>query len=80
VSDKGFEPARVMVRAGSMARLTFVRTTDDTCGRDVVFPSLSIERALPLREPVAIEFTPQKTGEITFMCGGNMFKGTVVIQ
>jgi plastocyanin domain-containing protein len=44
----------------------------------VVFPSLNIKRALPLNEPVVIEFTPAKTGE--FACGMNMLKGVVVVE
>jgi plastocyanin domain-containing protein len=33
-----------------------------------------------LNEPVVIEFTPAKTGEIAFACGMNMLHGTVVVQ
>lgn len=80
VSEQGFEPARVSLRAGIPARLTFVRTTDNTCGTEVVFPSLKITRALPLNEPVIIEFTPAKSGEMAFACGMNMLQGTVVVQ
>ena len=80
VTEKGFEPDRVSLRAGSPARLTFVRTTDKTCGTEVVFPSLNIKRALPLNEPVTIEFTPAKTGDVAFACGMNMLKGVVVVQ
>jgi RND family efflux transporter MFP subunit len=79
VTEKGYEPARVSVRAGVPARLTFTRTTDKTCGTEVVFPSLNIRRALPLNEPVTIEFTPAKTGEIAFVCGMNMLNGIVVV-
>lgn len=80
VTEKGFEPDKVSLRAGVHARLTFLRTTDKTCGTEVVFPSLNIKRALPLNEPVAIEFTPAKTGDLAFACGMNMLKGTVVVQ
>jgi hypothetical protein len=80
VTEKGFEPDRVSLRAGSPARLTFVRTTDKTCGTEVVFASLNIKRTLPLNEPVAIEFTPAKTGEVAFACGMNMLKGVVVVH
>jgi len=80
VTEKGFEPDRVSLRGGAAARLTFVRTTDKTCGTEVVFPSLSIKRALPLNQPVAIEFTPPTTGEIAFACGMGMLKGVVLIQ
>ncbi|HXH24820.1 MAG TPA: efflux RND transporter periplasmic adaptor subunit [Vicinamibacterales bacterium] len=80
VNEQGFEPAKVALRAGTPARLTFVRTTGKTCGTEVVFPSLNIKRALPLNEPVVIEFTPAKSGEVAFACGMNMFRGTVVVQ
>jgi multidrug efflux pump subunit AcrA (membrane-fusion protein) len=34
----------------------------------------------PLNEPVAIEFTPSKAGEIAFACGMSMLHGTVVVE
>lgn len=80
VNEQGFEPAKVALRVGMPARLTFIRTTDKTCGTAVVFPSLNIKRALPLNEPVQIEFTPAKSGEIAFACGMNMLRGAVVVQ
>jgi RND family efflux transporter MFP subunit len=80
VTEKGYEPETVTLRAGVPARLTIVRTTDKTCGTEIVFPSLNIKRALPLNEPVVIEFTPARTGDITFACGMNMLKGAVVVR
>jgi membrane fusion protein, heavy metal efflux system len=80
VSEQGYEPPEVTLRAGAPARITFVRTTDKTCGTEVVFPSLNIKRALPLHEPVVIEFTPAKSGDIAFACGMNMLHGTVAVR
>jgi hypothetical protein len=80
VNEQGYDPAKVPLRAGTPARITFVRTTDKTCGTEVVFPSLNIKRALPLNEPVVIEFTPAKSGDIAFACGMNMLHGSVVVQ
>ena len=80
VDEQGFEPAKVALRAATPARLTFIRTTDKTCATEVVFPSLSIRRALPLNEPVQVEFTPAGTGDIAFACGMNMLRGAVVVQ
>jgi cobalt-zinc-cadmium efflux system membrane fusion protein len=80
VNEQGYEPAKVTLRAGRPARITFVRTTDKTCGTEVVFPSLNIKRALPLNEPVVIEFTPAQSGDIAFACGMNMLHGTVAVR
>jgi cobalt-zinc-cadmium efflux system membrane fusion protein len=79
VSEQGYEPPKIVLRAGVLARLTFLRTTDKTCGTEVVFPSLSIKRVLPLNEPIVIEFTPTKAGDVAFACGMNMLHGTVVV-
>ena len=80
VSEKGFEPARLTARAGTPIRITFVRTTDATCATEVSIPSSNVTRALPLNQPVTIEITPQKSGQIEFVCGMDMFRGAVVLQ
>lgn len=80
VNERAYEPATVTLRAGVPARLTFVRTTDQTCGTEVVFPSLNIRRPLPLNEPVVIAFTPDAAGDIAFACGMNMLRGTLVVR
>jgi plastocyanin domain-containing protein len=80
VNEQGYEPAKVVLRAGVPVRLTFVRTTDKTCGTEVVFTSLNIKKALPLNDPVVIGFTPAKSGDIAFACGMNMLHGTIVVQ
>jgi cobalt-zinc-cadmium efflux system membrane fusion protein len=79
-TERGFEPAKVRVKAGVPVRLTFIRTTEATCATEVVFPSLKIRRPLPLNKPVVVELTPGKTGEIAFACGMDMFKGAVVAE
>src|SRR5262245_57134905 len=50
VTELGFEPEKITLRAGTPARITFVRTTEKTCGTEVLFPALKIERPLPLNE------------------------------
>jgi cobalt-zinc-cadmium efflux system membrane fusion protein len=80
LGEQGYEPSHVTLRAGVPARLTFVRTTDKTCGTAVVFPSLSIRRELPLNQPTEIEFRPQKAGNVDFVCGKNMLRGTLVVR
>jgi len=80
VGDQGFEPARVTLRAGIPVRLTFLRTSEKTCGTEVMFPTLNIKRTLPLNQAVDVEFTPAKPGDLGFACGMNMLHGTVIVQ
>jgi membrane fusion protein, heavy metal efflux system len=79
VSEKGFVPDHLIVASGQRTRIRFLRTTDKTCAAEVVFPSLSIRRTLPLNQPVDVEITPVK-GELAFACGMGMFKGTITAQ
>lgn len=80
VTEAGFDPQRLTMRSGRPARVTFTRTSDNTCATKVVFPLLKIERDLPLNKSVAIEFTPAAPGEIAFVCGMNMLRGSIVAK
>jgi RND family efflux transporter MFP subunit len=78
VTENGYEPSRLTVPAGSHAQITFLRTTDQTCGTEITFPSLNIRKSLPLNQPVTIELTVPTSGAVGFQCGMNMLKGTIV--
>lgn len=80
VTDAAFEPSRVTLEAGVPARITFTRQSDKTCATEVVLASLNIRRELPLNQPVTIEFTPDKAGEVSFVCGMNMLRGSIVVH
>jgi cobalt-zinc-cadmium efflux system membrane fusion protein len=80
VTEKGYEPASVTLPGGAHAEVTFIRTTDQTCGTEVVFPSLNIRRPLPLNQPVTIDIAVPTSGTVAFQCGMNMLKGSVIAQ
>ena len=80
VGEQGFQPAQVPVKRGGPVRLTFVRTTDNTCAKEIVVPSLKIRRPLPLNEPVVVEFTPREAATLEFACGMAMLRGTIVVR
>lgn len=82
VTERGFEPDNVSVPGGEPVTLVFTRTTDSTCAKEVVIPidGKSIEKPLPLNEAVAIEVTFAQAGQITYACGMDMVKGTVVVR
>ena len=40
ITEKGYEPASLNLKAGVPARVTFTRKTDATCGTEIVFPRL----------------------------------------
>jgi cobalt-zinc-cadmium efflux system membrane fusion protein len=80
ITAKGFEPDRLSLPAGQISRVSFLRTTDETCAKEILVPSLNVKRALPLNQPVVIEVRAGPAGHIAFTCGMNMLKGTLVVQ
>jgi RND family efflux transporter MFP subunit len=80
VTADGFSPAHVTVEKGVPVELFFLRKTDRTCAKKVVFPDLKITKDLPLNEPVSVTWTPDQVGTVNFVCGMNMFRGSVVVK
>lgn len=80
VDGEGYHPATVNALAGKKAKLVFTRTTDKSCGTEVVFPSLNIKKDLPLNQPTTVEIDMPASGQIAFACGMDMMKGSIVAQ
>jgi len=80
INTKGYRPTTLKLRRGVPARVTFLRTTDATCAKEIVLPDFNIRRTLPLNEPVVVTFTPTNRGKFTFVCGLNMMRGQLIVQ
>ena len=80
VSKNGYEPKSISVKKGKPVKLAFLRTDEENCGDELVFPKLNIKKKLPIGETVMVEFTPQESGELGFTCGMDMLRGKVLVQ
>ncbi|MDQ1472285.1 MAG: hypothetical protein QOJ99_3765 [Bryobacterales bacterium] len=80
VSSAGYEPSRIMAKAGQPLTLAFYRADAQNCGRDVIFPALGIQRELPPGKTVVNAIAPRKTGSLSFSCGMKMLRGELIIQ
>jgi plastocyanin domain-containing protein len=81
--EHGFTPTSLAIpkgAAGSMATVTFVRTTDQTCATEVVFPELDLKKPLPLRQAVAVDVPSDSPRTLTFQCGMGMYKGALLVK
>jgi plastocyanin domain-containing protein len=82
-SEHGFSPGSLSIpkgAAGSMATVTFVRTTDQTCATEVVFPDLDVKKPLPLNQVVAVQVPADAPRTLGFQCGMGMYKGTLLVK
>jgi plastocyanin domain-containing protein len=78
--EKGFHPSSIDLVKGGPGTLTFVRTTDDTCAKEVVFEEIGVKKALPLNVPVTLDVPTDKGRTIAFTCGMGMFASKVVVR
>lgn len=79
INAEGFQPSSLTLKADVPAKITFLRTTDQTCATSVIIPDYKVQKDLPLNQPVVIELTPKK-GSFGFACGMHMLQGKLVVQ
>ena len=76
----GYTPDVITVKAGTPVRLNFTRKEASMCSEMVVFDGIDRSAKLPEGETVAVEFTPERPGEIPFQCQMGMLRGKVVVE
>src|SRR3954464_1907373 len=80
VTDKGFEPEKIEVKKGEPVHLVVTRKPEATCATEIAIKDLGIKKRLPVNKGVAIDFTPQKSGEVRYVCGMDMIGGSLIVQ
>lgn len=76
----GYSPDVVVVREHVPVRLNFYRDETASCSEQVIFRDFGIIRDLPPFKTTSIEFTPDRAGEYTFMCGMSMMRGKLIVE
>lgn len=79
VTDAGFVPADVQVKAGQPVRLVVTRKSTKTCASEIVLEDLGINQPLPLDTPVTLEFTPSETGTLKYACAMGHLGGRIIV-
>lgn len=80
IVEGGYSPSFISIPKGRTTKINFTRKDPSSCLEEVVLGDFKIRKFLPLNKKVAIEVTPQKTGEYTFSCGMNMFHGKIIVK
>jgi plastocyanin domain-containing protein len=78
ITEKGFEPQNLRVKAGEPVVLTITRKTDATCANEIVIDEHNIKTDLPLNKAVTVTFTPKKTGQLKYGCAMQKMIGGVI--
>ena len=80
LTEAGFSPSPIPVKAGEAIELVVTRRTDRTCAREIVVAGADIRRELPLDKPVVIALTAPRSGELRYACGMDMVRGALVVE
>jgi len=80
VTSDGFVPASIKVQKGQQVRLVVTRKVERTCATEIVIKDAGINQKLPLNQPVVVEFTPTKAGQLRYACGMDMIAGVIVVD
>ncbi len=80
IVDGGYSPEVISIPAGKTTQFNFLRRDPTNCLEELVIPDFRIKRGLPLNEKVTVEITPKKSGEYTYHCGMNMYKGKIIVK
>ena len=80
VTEKGFEPERVVASVGERIKLVVTRITDATCAREVVLDEFLILDPLPLGRPFTTTFTTGRPGNFTYHCARGTVQGTFTVE
>lgn len=77
IVDTSFVPARIRFKAGSPAKLIFLRETERECNATVVFPALNRSVELPLGEHVTVDLDTVNMKRLEFTCGRRKMTGVI---
>lgn len=80
VTENGFEPSQIDVKAGIPVVLKVTRKTDATCATELQIPSKKIKKDLPLNKTVTFEIGKLDKGDLPYACGMNMLKGNLHVK
>lgn len=78
VTEKGFEPSSLKVKAGKPVTLKITRKTNATCAREITVPSQKLRVDLPLDKEVTVKLASLSKGEVKFGCAMDLMIGGVM--
>lgn len=79
VRSNGYTPSASTLKVGVPVRLRLVSENVQGCARAFTIPGMNISKVLPTNGEEEINFTPNKTGTLTFACSMGMYTGAFTV-
>ncbi|MGG1674430.1 cupredoxin domain-containing protein [Neobacillus sp. NRS-1170] len=80
VTEKGYSPNVIRVKKGVPVELDIQNPLENSCLSTFMIPDFNINNVNLKTGTTNLTFTPDKSGEYTFSCGMQMFKGTIIVE
>jgi heme/copper-type cytochrome/quinol oxidase subunit 2 len=80
VTETGYTPNVIRVKKGIPVELEINNPLEDSCLSTFKIPDFNINNVNLKVGTTNLTFTPEKSGEFTFSCGMDMFKGTIIVE
>lgn len=80
VTETGYIPNVIHVKKGVPVELEIKNPLKDSCLSTFIIPDFNIKNVNLKVGTTQLSFTPDKTGEYTFSCGMEMFKGKIIVE
>lgn len=75
-TNVGYKTEVKTLKVGVPVRLTLITKNNYSCSRSFIIPNYNISVLLPESGSKTVEFTPTKTGRLTFTCSMGMYTGS----
>lgn len=79
VRSNGYTASATTLKRGIPVRLTIVTDNTQGCIRAFTIPDLGISKVLPVTGSETVEFTPARTGRLSYSCSMGMYTGAFEI-
>lgn len=74
------EKPAATIKAGQPVALTFFLKSEAGCGDTIVVPAAKWKKTLKVGEKATVVYTPTKSGILTFACGMDHMKGSLLVK
>lgn len=80
IVEGGYSPNVISIPKGRTTKVNFIRKDPSSCLEEVVLGDFKIRKHLPLNQKVTVELTPWQSGEFSYACGMNMYRGKIIVK
>lgn len=75
----GYEPDNLVIKANTPTTLNLITKNTQGCSRAITFPTLNIQKVLPLTGTTQLDLPPLAKGKIPFSCSMGMYSGSIEV-